>query len=92
MLYLGWVGLGLGVLSRIFIPWLNARRLNPDEAQWSWRYIWPQLIGVAVVVLALPLLVPDLEAIGQLALAPGYLVGWGAADLGRFADKWITKS
>lgn len=91
-MYLGWVGLGMGLVSRVFIPWLNERRLNPDEAQWSWRYVWPQLIAVAIVVLALPLLVPNIEAVGELALAPAYLAGWGAADVGRLVDKAVTKN
>lgn len=92
MLYLGWVGLGLGVVSRIFIPWLNARRVNPDEAQWSWRYIWPQLVSVAIVALGLPLVLGSVEGIGALAFVPAYLIGWAVADVGRFVDKAVTKS
>lgn len=92
MLYLGWVGLGMGVVSRIFIPWLNARRVNPDEAQWSWRYIWPQLVAVAIVALGLPLVLGSVEGIGELAFVPAYLIGWAVADVGRFVDKAVTKS
>lgn len=89
-LYLGWVGLGLGVISRIFIPWLNARRVNPDEANWSWRYVWPQLIAVVIVILGLPLLLSNVEGIGQLAFAPAYLIGWAVADVGRFVDNAVN--
>lgn len=92
MMYLGWIGLGVGVLSRIFVPWLNERRLNPDNAKWSWRYVWPQIIAVVVVTLLLPLVISDLESIGAMAFGPAWLIGWAAADIGRFADKLVTKS
>ena len=88
---IGWVGLGLGLVSRIFVPWLNERRLNPDNAKWSWRYVWPQLIGVVVVVLLLPLVLSNLETIGELTFGVAYVAGWGAADIGRVADKLILK-
>ena len=91
-LYLGWVGLGLGVTSRIFIPWLNARRVNPETADWSWRYIWPQLVAVLIIALGLPLVLSGVESVGQLAFAPAFLVGWAVADVGRFVDKAVTKS
>ena len=91
-MYLGWIGLGVGVLSRIFVPWLNERRLNPDNAKWSWRYVWPQIIAVVVVTLLLPLVISDLESIGAMAFGPAWLIGWAAADIGRFADKLVTKS
>lgn len=90
MLYVGWVGLGLGVVSRIFIPWLNERRLNPEEAKWSWRYIWPQLAAVAIIALGVPLVLSNLESVGALAFAPAYLIGWAIADVGRFVDKAVT--
>lgn len=88
-LYLGWVGLLLGVLSRIFIPWLNARRLNPEKADFSWPFVWPQLAAVVIVALGLPLVITNIEAVGQLALTSAYLIGWGAADVGRFVDKAV---
>jgi hypothetical protein len=88
-LWLGWVGLVLGLISRIFIPWLNVRRLNPENAQWSWRYVWPQLVSVVIVGLGLPLVITNTEVIGLMALTPAYLVGWGAADVGRFVDRAI---
>lgn len=91
-MFVGWIGLAFGVISRIFVPWLTARRNNPDTADWSWRYIWPQLIGVVVVALLLPLVLSNLESIGALPFSAAYLVGWGAADIGRFADKVVTKS
>jgi hypothetical protein len=91
MMYLGWVGLGFGVVSRVFVPWLNERRLNPDNAKWDWRYVWPQLVGVVIAALLLPLVLTNMEGIGAMAFGSAYIMGWGAADIGRFADKLITK-
>ena len=90
--FIGWVGLFFGVVSRVFVPYLNARRNNPEEADWSWRYLWPQLISVVVVALLLPLVLSNLESIGTMPLSASYIVGWGAADIGRFVDKAVTKS
>jgi len=79
-------------MSRIFIPWLNERRLNPENAQWSWRFVWPQLVAVVIVFLGLPLALSSVENVGSLAFAAAYLVGWGVADVGRFAAKVVTRS
>ena len=92
MEYVGWVGLGAGVVSRVFIPWLNARRVNPGEAQWNWRYVWPQLLAVVIIVLGLPLVLSNVENVGSLGFAAAYLIGWAVADVGRFLDKAVTKS
>lgn len=92
MVYAGWIGLFLGLASRVFLPWLNARRLNPEEAQWNWRYIWPQVIAVVIAILLLPLVVQDLESVGEMSVSTAYIVGWFAGDVGRFVDKFITKS
>ena len=54
-MFIGWIGLALGVISRIFVPWLAARRNNPEGADWSWRYLWPPIISVVVVAVLLPL-------------------------------------
>jgi hypothetical protein len=32
-----------------------------------------------------------MEGIGAMAFGSAYIMGWGAADIGRFADKLITK-
>jgi len=88
--YLGWIFLASGGISRVFIPWLNARRSDP-ELSWSWRYIWPQLATLLVAALLLPLTV-DLKTVGALEITPAYLVGWGATDIGRLLDKIVTKN
>jgi hypothetical protein len=54
-----YVFLLLGILSRVFLPWLISRRNAAHTGQplpWSWRYVWPQLVSVGVVVLLLPFL------------------------------------
>jgi len=89
--YIGWFGLALGLVSRIFVPWLKARRDDPEKAQWSWRYVWPQLIAVVIAGLLLPLVVSDLAGIGEMAFGAAWLIGWAAADIGRFADKIVFK-
>ena len=88
--YLGWLFLALGGFSRVFVPWLIARRQDPGLS-WSWRYVWPQLVTLLVVALLLPLTV-DLETVSKLEITPAYVVGWGAADIGRLIDKVITKN
>ena len=75
----------LGVLSRIFVPWLVARKQDPTLS-WSWRYIWPQLVTAIVVVMVLPLIF-DLAAVANMALPAAYIAGGGAADVGRTLDK-----
>jgi hypothetical protein len=75
----------LGVLSRIFVPWLVARKQDPTLS-WSWRYIWPQLVTAVIIGLVLPLFV-DLAAVATMALPAAYIAGWGAADVGRTLDK-----
>lgn len=75
----------LGVLSRIFVPWLIARKRDPSLS-WSWRFIWPQLVMAAVIGLVLPLFV-DLASVAGMSLPAAYIAGWGAADVGRTLDK-----
>lgn len=80
-----------GIVSRIFVPWLIARREDPTLS-WTWRYVWPQLVSVLVIVLLLPLLLSDLDKTGELPLTAAYLTGWAAADIGRQTDKFFTNS
>lgn len=84
----------LGILSRIFVPWLISRRnasLRGRPLPWTWRYVWPQLVSVGVVVLLLPLLLSNMQSLTELEYTAAYLAGWAAADLGREADKLINK-
>lgn len=80
--WLSWVGLFLGLASRIFVPFLAARQKEPTLS-WDWRYVWPQLLMFALVVLVLPLLLDDLSVINELPFQVAWIAGWGAADVGR---------
>ncbi len=81
-----WVVLGvflLGVVARVFVPWLIVRSKDPANGKWSWKYFWPQLIAVLVLLLVAPIVAPDIEEVGQLSVVPAYILGWGTADLGK---------
>lgn len=84
-LWLALVLFGLGVLARVFVPWLIVRIKKPDdpESKWSWRYIWPQLVAVLVLLLVAPILMDDPEALTDMRPVMAYIVGWGTADLGK---------
>ena len=86
-----WVSLGIGVLARVFVPWLAKRRQSPDEAQWSWKHVWPQVISVGLIFLLLPLVVSDLQSIGGLPWQAAWLAGWAAADIGRETYKALAQ-
>lgn len=80
----------VGLLARVFLPWLVVRRDNPDKAKWAWKYVWPQLLSFALVLIALPLVISDLESIVILKPQAAWLLGWGAADLGRKVYRTFT--
>ncbi len=84
----------LGIVSRVFLPWLISRRNAAQSGRslpWTWRFVWPQLVSVGVVVLLLPFLLSNLANIAELEYTAAYLAGWASADLGREADKLLFK-
>ena len=85
--YISWLLLVLGITARIMVPWLIARKENPDLL-WSWCYIWPQLVSFVVIALMLPILISDLANVSNLELQAAFLVGWAAADIGNTARKF----
>jgi hypothetical protein len=93
--YGGLIALALGVLARMLIPWLLLVRQsmgNGDKPpEWKWRYLFGQLIGVGVLLIGLPLLVSDLKEVMAWPWQAAWLAGYGAAELGRLADKSVTK-
>ena len=91
MILIPWVSMVLGVLARVFVPWLAKRREKPEEAKWSWNFVWPQLVSVALIFLLLPLLIGDLSGLGGLPWQAGWLAGWAAADIGRETYKALAK-
>lgn len=86
-----WISLGIGVLARVFVPWLAKRRENPGEAKWSWKFVWPQVVSVGLIFLLLPLVVSDLANVGNLPWQAAWLAGWAAADIGRETYKAFAK-
>ena len=89
-MYLSWIFLLVGLLGRVFIPWLAVRQQDPENAQWAWPYVWPQLLSFGILFLLLPLLVADLEAVSQIPYQAAWLVGWGAGDIGRKSYKVLA--
>ena len=86
MTTLQWLSLAsllAGIAARIFIPWLQARRNDPSLS-WAWRYVWPEVLGFVIVVLGLPMLVPDLQnVVLSLGWQAAWVVGVGAAEAGN---------
>lgn len=89
--WIGLISLLVGLAARIVVPWLAVRQQDPENAAWSWRFVWPMLLSFGIVVLLLPLIIQDLESIRELPYQAAWLVGWGAADIGRKAYKMISK-
>ena len=90
-LFLPWLSLLIGIMARVFIPWLAVRQQNPDKGKWAWEYVWPQLLSAGLILLVLPLVIADLTVIQSLPYQAAWLVGWAAADLGRKAYKMVAK-
>lgn len=76
------VSLLFGIMARIAIPWLQVRKDDPTMS-WSWQYVWPEVLGFLIVILSLPMLVPDLHTILDLPFQAAWLIGVGAAEAGN---------
>lgn len=81
--FLPWISLLIGLAARVFLPWLAIRRADPEKAKWDWIYFWPQLLGFVLILMVLPLVISDLSMVSNLPPQAAWLLGWGAADLGR---------
>ena len=90
MNYLPWLSLFVGLAARVFVPWLAKRRYDPDNAKWQWRYLWPQVLGFVLLLVVLPLIVSDLRAIYDMPAQAAWVLGWGAADIGRKTIKALS--
>ena len=88
--FLPWISLLVGLLGRVFVPWLAVRQQDPENAKWSWKFVWPQLLSFAILFLLLPLLVADLEMIIDIPVQAAWLLGWGAGDIGRKTYKALA--
>lgn len=80
------VSLLLGILARVFIPFFQARQSDPDLG-WNWQFVWPQLLAVGILLLALPAIVADINAVLTLPWQAAWLVGYGAASAGNLAGR-----
>jgi hypothetical protein len=89
--YLPLAALIVGLLARIFIPWLAVRRRDPEAAKWDWNQVWPQILSFVMIVLLLPLLVSDLRMIWDMEPQAAWLVGWATGDIGRKTYKALAK-
>lgn len=83
-----WISFALGILARIILPFLEARYNDPD-LPFAKKYLRGPALMVLMVILVLPILVDDIGAIANTYWQGAWLIGWAAADLGRFADKGI---
>ena len=89
--YLGWISLYAGLTARVFVPWLAKRRKDPDAAKWDFkRFVLPQLLSLLLIILVLPLVINDLESMGDLPFQAAWLVGWAGADIGRKTYKALA--
>jgi hypothetical protein len=95
--YLSYIGLGLGLLARTVGMWLatvwvaNFKNRKSDAEnepiKWDTRYLYGQLVAFILMVLALPLLIPDMSAVLDLSLYDAFVYAFGVASAGREIDK-----
>lgn len=73
-----------GALARVVLPyikvWLESRQ------PFNWRQVVGQVVGAAIVII--PALTGIVDQLAQASPAAAVVVGWGAADVGREAQKW----
>ena len=91
MEFLPYFSLFVGLLARVFVPWLAKRRLDPGKYAWQWKLLWPQLLAFVLIMMVLPLVIGDLEAIAVFGPQAAWLIGWGAADIGSQTYKAFAK-
>lgn len=89
--YESYIFLLAGILARVFIPYLVTLYKTDEEWDWKWVYLRGQLIGAAIVFLALPVLLGDLNAVASWDWQAAFLSGYGVAEIGRFVDKSVSE-
>jgi hypothetical protein len=88
--YIAWLSLFAGLFMRVAIPWLAKRQQDPENAKWDWVYVWPQLLSFGLVALLLPLTIQDLASVSDIPAQAAWILGWGAADIGRKTYKALA--
>ncbi len=86
-----YIGLALGVIGRVIVPWLVVKLNEDPPPEWDWRKANAQaltgFLAFLVLVAANPQL-PDLAWQQALAIGLGSaMAGWGVSDMGREAKK-----
>ena len=84
----------LGVLSRTLIPYLQAKRDNPDIS-WDKKFYIPMAMSLLISALGFPLILSQLPAeIWEAASVPMYAViyasAWGLTDMSRTGQKQVA--
>lgn len=86
-----YIALALGVLARVFLPYLLVILQSDETVPFDKRKAYGQLVAGAIAFLSLVAVNPDIPGLswqGSLALGLGSLIGgWGAADMGRTTQK-----
>lgn len=86
-----YIGLALGVLGRVIIPWLILVLTEEPPPVWNWRKVTAQLLTGTLAFIGLVAANPQLPTLTwqqalALALASA-AAGWGFADMGREVKK-----
>lgn len=90
-MYMSYLYVFLGILARAILPWLLKMYEQKERIDWNWEYMRGQLIAVLVVVVALPLLISDIDSIAAWDWQAAWLAGYAVADIGRMAEKAALK-
>jgi len=83
--YLPYLFFGLGVLSRVVLPYLQM--WLADKRRFDWRYLTGQIL--AAVAALIPMLAsPEwFSNVGAMVWAAAFAYGWASADIGRKVQK-----
>ena len=87
-----WILLVVGVIARIFVPFLIERQKDPLLGWDFKKYVIPQLIGFTIIALMLPVIIPNLDSISDLDLQAAFLAGWAAGDIGNVGRKFLDRT
>lgn len=89
--FVPYIGLAVGVIGRVIIPWLVVKFEEDPPPEWEWRKASAQILTGFLAFLALVAANPQLPTLAwQQALAIGLgsaMAGWGVADMGRETRK-----
>lgn len=85
----------LGVLSRTLIPYLQAKRDNPD-LPWDNKFYVPLAMSLLISGLGFPLILGQLppevwEAASVPMYAMVYAASWGLTDISRSGQKQVER-